>query len=71
MKNRRLKIPWYEVCTTTYNVVAIEAESESSAFAAATGSGDYDEMYVDNVYEDAEDISRLHRHADKIIWDMK
>jgi hypothetical protein len=64
-------MPWYEIGVTKWSTIAVEADSESAAFDIASYSEDYDEMQVNAVYEDAEDISRLHQHADKIIWDMK
>ena len=61
-------MPWYEIGVTQWSTLAVKADSESDAFDIASYSEDYDEMQINAEYEDAEDVARLHRHVDKIIW---
>ena len=61
-------MPWYEVGITKRSTIAVEANSASDALAIASYSEDYDEMQVNAEYEDTENVARLHRHVDKIIW---
>lgn len=61
-------MPWYEVGVTKWSTIAVEANSEEEALDMASSEVDFDELEVNKVYTEPEEVSRLHRHADQVLF---